>query len=202
VENYHSIDNEEYLIHQLKNGSYDAFDKIYQLYVKRLYAYCFRFTKSHENSEEIVQDVFVKLWTNRENIKHENTLSPLLFIMVKHNLINAFRAKVNQPVYEEYVDYKEKTSVNDTLWHMEYQEFVAQFRKATQILPPTIQKVVTLSKIHQLSNKEIAEELKLNDQTVRNSLSVGLKKLKEILSRTYLSHILLIVKIIDLFGIN
>ncbi|MDR2969850.1 MAG: RNA polymerase sigma-70 factor, partial [Tannerellaceae bacterium] len=74
---------EEYLILELKEGSKDAFDRIYQIYVRRLYAYCFQFTKSHEDSEEIVQDVFVKLWLNRENIKSTNTLSYLLFIMAK-----------------------------------------------------------------------------------------------------------------------
>lgn len=196
------MDNEEHLIHQLKKGSYGAFDKIYQIYVRRLYAYCFQFTKSHENSEEIVQDVFVKLWMNRENIKQADTLSPLLFIIAKHHLINAFRAKVNQPVHKSYVDYKEEASTNDADLHMEYMEFVTEFKEAVQTLSPTMREVVTLSKIHELSNKEIAEKLGLNDQTIRNSLSAGLKKLKEVLGKTYLPEILLFVKIIDLFGIS
>jgi len=197
-----NIDSEESLISQLKKGSYDAFDKIYQIYVRRLYAYCFQFTKSHENSEEIVQDVFIKLWMNRENIKQENTLSSLLFIMAKNHIINAFRANVHQFVYVEYADYKDKIPTNNTSQNIEYQEFIMELKKAVQTLPPTIQKVVTLSKINQLSNKEIAEKLGLNDQTVRNSLSVGLKKLREILSKTYLPHMLLFIKIMNLFGMN
>ena len=52
---------EQYLIHDLKRGSHKAFDKIYQMYSKRLYAYSLQFTKSSEESEEIVQEVFVKL---------------------------------------------------------------------------------------------------------------------------------------------
>lgn len=186
----------------MKNGSYDAFDKIYRIYVRRLYAYCFRFTKSHENSEEIVQDVFVKLWMNREKIKQTDTLCPLIFVIAKHSLINAFRAKVREPFYAEWAHCGEKASINDTGRRIEYAEFVAEFKKAAQTLPPTIREVVTLSVIHELSNREIAEELALSDQTVRNSLSLGLKKLREILSKTHLPCMLLLARIIDLFGTN
>lgn len=93
---------EQYLIHDLKRGSHKAFDKIYQMYSKRLYAYSLQFTKSSEESEEIVQEVFVKLWSNRINIRQDETLRSLLFIMAKHRLINAYRQKINHPIYEEY----------------------------------------------------------------------------------------------------
>ena len=53
-------DNEPQLILSLKNGSYKAFERIYQMYAKRLFAYSLQFTKSQEESEEIVQDVFMK----------------------------------------------------------------------------------------------------------------------------------------------
>jgi len=90
---------EKNLIRELKNGSSRAFDKIYQMYSKRLYAYSVQFTKSSEEAEEIIQDVFVKLWQNRANIRQEETLRSLLFIMAKHHLINAYHSKVNHPVY-------------------------------------------------------------------------------------------------------
>lgn len=86
-------DNEPQLILSLKNGSYKAFERIYQMYAKRLFAYSLQFTKSQEESEEIVQDVFMRLWTNRAKIRQEDTLRSLLFIMTKHYLINAFRTK-------------------------------------------------------------------------------------------------------------
>jgi RNA polymerase sigma-70 factor (ECF subfamily) len=99
--------------------------------------------------------------------------------MTKHHTINAFHSKINQPVYEEYVDYRAEMSADDAHWHLEYQEFVAKFKKVMGTLPVTQQKVITLSKIQQLSNKEIAEKLSLSEQTVKNSLSMGLNKLKQ-----------------------
>jgi RNA polymerase sigma-70 factor (ECF subfamily) len=170
------------------------------MYAKRLYAYSLQFTKSPEDSEEIVQDVFVKLWINREKIRQENTLRSLLFIMIKHQIINAFHAVVNQPVYEQYIDYRQEVSVNDTDQHIEYQEFIAKFNEAVKTLPATQQKVIALSKIRQLSNKEIAEKLGLSEQTVKNALSVGLKSLKQKLDRIGFLYVLLFVKSINFFG--
>ena len=173
--------NEKFLIQALKASSYKAFERIYQLYAKRLYAYSLQFTKSAQDSEEIIQDVFVKLWTNREKIRQEETLRSLLFIMTKHLLINAFHSKINEPIYEDYVDYKNEMSVDDADQHLEYEEFVQRFTKAVKKLPPTQQKVITLSKIQQLSNKEIAEELLLSEQTIKNQMSIALKVLKKTL---------------------
>ena len=159
-------DNEPQLILSLKNGSYKAFERIYQMYAKRLFAYSLQFTKSQEESEEIVQDVFMRLWTNRAKIRQEDTLRSLLFIMTKHYLINAFRTKINQPEYEEYIQYVNEHSVDDASYQLEYQEFVTKFRAILKTLPETQQRVITLSKIEQFSNKEIADKLNISLTTV------------------------------------
>ena len=99
--------------------------------------------------------------------------------MTKHYLINAFRTKINQPEYEEYIQYVNEHSVDDASYQLEYQEFVTKFRAILKTLPETQQRVITLSKIEQFSNKEIADKLSLSEQTVKNQLSLGLKTLKE-----------------------
>ena len=167
------------LIQALKQGSSKAFDSIYQMYSKRLYAYSLQFTKSPEEAEEIVQDVFIRLWNNRERIKQEETLRSLLFIMAKHHLINAYRSKVNSWVYEDYIGYVNTLSVDNAHHRLEYNEFMVQFEEAMQTLPSTQQKVIRLSRLQQLSNKEIAEKLSLSEQTVKNQISLGIKALKE-----------------------
>lgn len=189
----HIEENEALLIHSLKNGSHEAFDKIYQMYAKRLYAYSLQFNKSPEESEEIVQEVFIKLWTNREKIRQEETLSSLLFIMAKHHLINAFRSRLNHPSYEEYINYKDIASANDTHCQLEYQEFKKELKRALQTLPATQQNVITLSKIQQLSNKEIAKKLLLSEQTVKNQLSAGLKSLRQKLGNQYILYLLFFI---------
>lgn len=189
----HAENIEHYLIQDLKRGSHKAFDQIYQMYSKRLYAYSLQFTKSPEESEEIVQEVFVKLWSNRLKIKQDETLRSLLFIMAKHHLINAYRFKLNHPVYEDYVNCMDVLSTEDPHCKLEYDEFVSRFQKIMKTLPATQQKVIHLSRIKQLSNKEIAEELSLSEQTVKNQLSLGLKTLKEKVTKIILLLMLLFI---------
>lgn len=172
--------SEQRLIIELKRGSQKAFDDIYAMYSKRLFAYCLQYTKSVEDAEDIVQDVFVKLWINRENIRQEVTLRSLLFIMSKYSLINAYRSRVNSLLYEDYVaTYMEAASENYTNSQLEYDDFVHHVKKILKDLPITQRSVVELSRIEQLNNKEIAEKLSLSEQTVKNQLSLGLKILRE-----------------------
>lgn len=174
---------EKELISALKHGSRKAFESIYQMYSKRLYAYSLQLTKSPEDAEEIVQEVFIKLWINRAQIRQEETLRSLLFIMSKHYFINAYRAKINHPIYEEYVDYKDVLLTDNALQQLEYEEFLGIFRHSMEELPVTQKKVIQLSRMEQLTNKEIADKLALSEQTVKNQLSLGLKSLKEKLNK-------------------
>lgn len=166
------------LIFNLKKGSKKAFDEIYRMYSKRLFVYCVQFTKLPEDAEEIVQDVFVRLWKTRESIRQEETLQSLLFIMTKHLLINAYRSTVNSPIYENYIDYQENFSINDTGDRLEYAEFIQKLNKILLQLPETQQRVIELSRMQGITNKEIARTLSLSEQTVKNQLSLGLKALR------------------------
>ncbi len=174
--------SEPELIRELKKGSMRAFDAIYSMYFKRLYAYCFQFTKSGEDAEEIVQDVFLRLWNVRESIRQEETLRSLLFIMSKHYLINAYHDNINSPIFEDYVDYQEKLSVNGSAQnHLEYEDFLGQVKQALKQLPKTQQAVIELSRLKDMSTSEIAEQLSLSEQTVKNQMTLGLKTLRSLL---------------------
>ena len=172
------LQKEQALIRELKKHSRKAFDEIYRLYARRLLAYCKQYTKNMEDAEEIVQDVFVQLWNNRVFIRQEETLRSLLFLMSKHRLIDAYRSHLNAPVYEDYVDYQSSFAIEDTTYHLEYEEFRKELQQALATLPTTQRHVIELSRLRELSNKEIAEKLSLSEQTVKNQLSLGLKALR------------------------
>lgn len=174
--------SEPQLIEALKRGDTKAFGSIYAMYAKRLYGYCLSLTKSPEDTEEIVQDVFVRLWNGRGSIRQEDTLRSLLFIMAKRQVLNALRSRVAHPAYEEYVNYlATAATASDTSHKVEYHDFLARFRHALATLSATQQSVVRLSKIEQKTNRDIAAELGLSEQTVKNQLSLGLKTLRALL---------------------
>ena len=170
------------LITMLKQGSEEAFKSLYDMYAKRLYAFCLEYTKSREDTEEIVQDAFVWLWKNRSSIRQETTIKSLIFLRVRHFLINAWRTRLREPVFEDYVDYinllQDKSSDR-----LEYDEFLSTVKSILDKLPRTQARVVMMSRIEGFKNKEIARKLRLSEQTVKNSLSVGLKSLKEELGK-------------------
>lgn len=171
-------------IRDLKNNSIRAFDRIYQMYAKRLYAFCLQYTRAKEDAEEIVEDTFVWLWNNRQRIRQEETLKSLLFIKTKHSLINAYRATVNSPIYEDYVAYQDQLSDGNEEQPLEYDDFLRQVKRMLDTLPATQKQVIELTKMEQLTSQEIAKRLGLSEQTVKNQLSLGLKRMRELLKVT------------------
>lgn len=174
--------SEAELIRELKLGSKDAFDKIYILYSKRLYGYCLKIAKSREDAEEIVQDVFLRLWNMKADIRQEETLRSLLFLISKNYLIKSSYNRINSQIFEDYVNYEEKLRNSDSSdSNIEYEDFLRILRLAMQKLPETQRKVIELSRLQQYSVREVAEQLSLNEQTIRNQLSLGLKTLRQLL---------------------
>ncbi len=174
---------EQELICELQGGSVKAFDAIYEMYARRLYAFCLKYTKSRERAEEIMEDTFIWLWNNRERIIHDKTLKPILFIKSKHLLINEYRKVVNAPVFEDYMDYLDhkSCSAGKTDGDIEYDDFLRMLNKAMDKLPKTQREIIRLSKLEMMNNKEIAECLNYSEQTVKNLLSLGLKQLRHTL---------------------
>lgn len=103
-----------------------AFDEIYGLYARRLFAFCLKYTKSKENAEEIMEDTFVWLWNNRSTLEEAESVKPLLFLRAKHYLINAYRKVINSPVYEDYMDYLDHHNSTAADSQLEYDDFVRQ----------------------------------------------------------------------------
>lgn len=173
--------SEEQLIIKLKSGSKPAFDALYKMYANRLYGYCLQYSKSAEDSKEIVQNVFIKLWINREKIMQDKSICSLLFTIAKHDLINAYKKRLNSPVYEDYVLYGDSVETSDDTSCIDYHIFVEQIKKSLKKLPATQQKIIHLSRFENMTNAEIAQRLNLSEQTVKNQLSLGLKELKTLL---------------------
>ena len=96
---------EKQYILELNRGSYKAFDALYALYSRRLYAFALKMTKSQSDAKEIVQDTFVRLWLNRENVLPEDSFQSYLFTIAKNAILNKMRTLINMPVFVDYMEY-------------------------------------------------------------------------------------------------
>lgn len=175
---------EQQYIHELNGGSYRAFDALYTLYARRLYAFALKMTKSQSDAREIVQDTFVRLWQNRENVLPEESFQAYLFTIARNAIFNKMRNLINSPVFVDYIDYMNEAAVSEdtTTCILEFEEFRLKLEAAKKSLSDTQLKVFELSKEWALSHAEIASQLNLSEQTVKNQLSIALKTLRKKLS--------------------
>ncbi|MEA4984262.1 ECF RNA polymerase sigma factor SigL [bioreactor metagenome] len=172
---------EKQYILELNRGSYKAFDALYTLYSRRLYAFALKMTKSHLDAKEIVQDTFVRLWLNRENVLPEDSFQSYLFTIARNTILNKMRTLINMPVFVDYMEYMNEhhLSADNTSEGMEMDEFRKKLEQAKETLPETQKNVFELSKELGLSHTEVAKQLNLSEQTVRNQLSLALKTLRK-----------------------
>lgn len=167
------------LIDRLQEDDSKAFNRLYRMYASELMSFCMKYMRDVQDSEEIVEDTFVALWSNRHTIKNAGTVRPWLYTTARNRITDRFRARLSSPVYTDYVEMQEP-HVNETgQSEMEYAEFERRVINLIDGLPPTQRHVIRLSKLENLSNSEISEKLGLSQQTVRNTLSMGLKKMRE-----------------------
>jgi len=123
---------EKQYILELNQGSYRAFDALYSLYSRRLYAYALKLTKSHQDAKEIVQDTFVKLWLNREHVLPSASIQSYLFTITKNTLLNKVRTVVNAPVFVDYLDFinEQRLSENKVVEELDLDDFRKKLNNA------------------------------------------------------------------------
>jgi len=163
---------------RLKNSDQAAFRELYDIYGKRLYNFTYRFLKSKEQSEEMVQESFLNLWINREKLKEEYPIGPYLFTIGRRLTLNSMKKtaaskegleRLWASITELHNEAEEQVILNSL------QEFAAS---ALNNLPPQQQLVFRLSREEGLSYEQIAERLQISRNTVKNHLVAALKNLK------------------------
>ena len=111
---------------------------------------------------------------------------------MRHQLINAWRRNVNSPVYEDFVAYRDRLSggrASDA--DFDYEEFRQCVRHGLAKLPSTQRRCIELSRLEGLSIRDIALSLSLSEQTVKNSLSIGLRALRALLAEQSIVYVFL-----------
>lgn len=170
--------NESKLINELKNDSVAAFNEIYELYFRRLYLYCHQFTKSHNDAEDMVQEIFTTLWITRHHIQSEKTLQGFIFRIARNRLISAYRTNINSPHYEEYLKYCDSLGIEDHS-PMEYEEYRKKIETYIDSLPTSQRRILRMARFDMMPLAEIAQKLGISEHSVRNQISKALKTLKK-----------------------
>ena len=166
----------------LQKGSYSDFNKLYDLYADRLYGFAYNLTHSSEMAEEIVQEVFLKIWQMREHLSPEYSFRSFLFTIAKNKFLNDLRNRLTLLSYDEYItqlDDATERGENSIESEFNFNELNEQVLQSKDKLSKRQKMIFEMSKEEGLSNQEIALKLGISEQSVRNQLSSALKVLRE-----------------------
>lgn len=154
-----------------------AFEQIYKLYWKRLYAMAAAKLQNSEEAEELVQELFTTLWEKRNTLVITN-LSHYLFTSVRYRVINAVRSKVVQKTYWEYYRTFIPGSEPATDAVIQYNELSTAIDHAVSALPEKSRTIFRLSRYEGKSVQEIAKSLKLSEKAIEYHVTKSLKVLR------------------------
>ena len=165
------LDDERMLLQQIAKGDARAFKTIFDCYRNRLHYYIFSFVKSGQVTEELVMDVFMKLWTGREMLVQIENFDGFLFRVAHNKTIDFLRSVAKDPAFRELlweeIQMESGIGADNALISHEYEE---KLREAIALLSPQRKKVYQLSREMDLTHEEIAVRLNLSKSTVNNHL--------------------------------
>lgn len=167
------------ILKQLKSGNKNAINELYVRYSSRLYRFAFGYLKSEEDARDVIQEVFIRLWSNRGKINEETNLEAFLFAVAKNTIISAFRKKISEKEYLEQLRFLVVKNSSDTEKQVDYTLLNEKVQQLIHSLPEQRQRIYLLSRGKGYSNKSIAEELHISLKTVEDHLTKARKYLKE-----------------------
>lgn len=177
--------DDAYCLIKIKEGDEFYFNVIFEKYRNQLFTYLYKVSKSKEIAEEIVLDVFLKLWHGREAITEIQKLESFLYTVAHNKAIDFFRAAKRNPVLQQAVwevmsDLPTADSADARLQQSNLEVLI---REAINMLSPQRKKVFELRQEQGLSYAEIAEALHLSPNTVRNHLAASVEFIREYLRK-------------------
>lgn len=174
----HLLYKEKVLLEQVAQGDEVAFKKLFDTYRQKLYYYVLAIIKSKEIAEEIVLDVFLKIWIGRDSINDIHNFNAFLHRIAYHKAIDFLRIASRTP------------SLTNLLWQnisgkqaesqlagddradnkVIMEEYETALHKAISLLPPRRKQVYQLSREEDLTHEQIAAQLHLSRHTVNNHI--------------------------------
>ena len=184
-------------INQLWNSEYE-YEQVYNRYVPVLCAYAMKFV-SQSAAEDIVQDLFLDMWTNPPMLK--TSLKSYLFAAVRNSCLDHLK---NLRVREKYVNHRlTQLQMDEITYYQENdvsiieEEQLNQIHAAIEELPDKCKEIFELTYYQNMKSDEIAERLQISIRTVQNQLYKGLIKIRKIISQKTNNGLILFVWIMQ-----
>lgn len=168
--------NQQFILNELQKGNERAFDTIFKQYYKPLCQFSYSLIKDQDTAENLVQEVFVKLWEKRENMTNIDNLLSYLMGMVRNQSVDFLRKeKANSKIYNQL---RPENSENTTEEQISKNEFEEKLLKSILNLPERCRTAIEMSRFEGFSNKEIALKMEISVKGVEALIGRSLKLLR------------------------
>lgn len=182
----------QYFLNGLTSGNEKIFRLIMEEWYSRLFNFANNYLNNEENTKEVLQDVFLKLWDNRQKLSADTNLNAYLFTLTRNRCIDLIRREKlmlqfrtdKQEEYRRLSENFEALSdpILDNLFAMEIQ---AEINRTISELPEQCQKVFVLSRMKGMNNREISRTMVLSEKTIESHLTKALKTIRLALERKF-----------------
>lgn len=180
------------LVQLLKKNEVEAFDQLFHKYSEKLYSFAYSLLKNHEDSKEIIQEAFIRIWEKRHDIDCSKSFKAYLFKISYNLIIDQLRARIKDTKYREFLVHyfeSEKIELNSNI---DYETISNQVRNAVSELPEKRRRIYVLSREAGLSHKEIANKMGISVRTVENQINLSLRHIRERLGSGILAVLLFV----------
>ena len=166
---------DQILIAGIKRDDYSSYNQLFTRYYSRLCAFVFNLTQNYSASEDVVQELFIRLWTNRQRLEINENISGYLYRASKNAALNYLRAEKNRQKSIQNMPVAERQSDEGL---MEEIEFSAALNQCIGQLPERSRDVFMKSRFDGLKQQEIADQFGTSVKTIKNQIWKSLQFLK------------------------
>jgi RNA polymerase sigma-70 factor (family 1) len=171
--------SDQQLIRLIKTGDRAAFTEVYKRYAESLAGFAFSKLYDLDDARDVLHDLFVKLWEDRFTLSVNDNLRSFLFSAIRYKIVDKIRRNVTRQEYNILLHALAEPQANGIEQQLEAKELQALVDDSLEQLPAKTKLIYQLSRNEHLSITEIARQLNLSEQTVKNQLSIALKHLRQ-----------------------
>ena len=180
------------LLEQMQAGNEKAFDKLFLKYYNSLCRFAYIYLKDEFASEEIIQELFINIWEQRDILKIQTSLISYLYTAAKNRALNYLQKGNTRKLHENSFAKERNAEVNEAHDTDTIQEIHLELARAVENLPQKCRQIFHLSRNEEKTNREIAEHLGISVKTVENQITIALKRIRVSLSK-HIGSVLLIL---------
>lgn len=184
---------EKGLFRLVSKGNKRAFSAVYDHFEPKLFAFVFKITRSRVTAEEIIQEIFIKLWVRRAKLGKIDNPDAYVYSMAANATFNYLRKEVRKAAIVEKLRRDTIAYHNSTEEVINFCESYAIILQAVEQMPIQRRTIYLMSREKGLTNQEIAKEIKISPNTVRNHLTEALRTLRELFGNRTISMVLLLI---------